>query len=63
MTNFNSNHQGVLDSLLNRLEGVTSRLEGLQVRGVNLQRSSMLTGSRLITVGQCSGTFNRSHSY
>ena len=33
MTDFNSTHQGVLDSLLNRLEGVTSRLEGLQVRG------------------------------
>ena len=33
MTDFTSTHQGVLDSLLNRLEGVTSRLEGLQVRG------------------------------
>ena len=34
MTSFSSAHQGVLDSLLNRLEGVTSRLEGLQVRGI-----------------------------
>lgn len=34
MTTFSSTHQAQLDSLLNRLEGVTSRLEGLQVRGV-----------------------------
>lgn len=32
MATFSGNHQGVLESLLNRLECVTSRLEGLQVR-------------------------------
>lgn len=32
MAAFNGGHDGVLKSLLDRLEGVTSRLEGLQVR-------------------------------
>ena len=32
MAAFSGSHEGVLKSLLDRLEGVTSRLEGLQVR-------------------------------
>ena len=50
MTNFSSAQQGVLDSLLNRLEGVTSRLEGLQVRGVrSLSAAGCLHVPALIT--------------
>lgn len=34
MATFSSTHQGTLESLLTRLEVVTSRLEGVQVRDV-----------------------------
>ena len=34
MATFGGSHQGILESLLSRLEVVTSRLEGVQVRDV-----------------------------
>lgn len=42
MTAFNGGHQGALESLLNRLETVTARLEGIQVFvAPEMQRSAL----------------------